>query len=161
MRKISLHRAFTLVEMAIAMGISSFALVSMLGVFSVGISTGKTSLNQTVIAEASRQVINSLQQQTLNSGALYNALEQTGTNFSTIGDIYFDVNGTRLQDASGADIAKADALKRQGVYHCSINAKVDPQLANLWTVKLTFEWPIQAENPPNSTIILTNIAKYY
>ena len=177
MRTSSNPKAFSLIEIVIALGVVSFAIISMFGLLSVGLSAGRTSLNQTVITEASRHVLSSLQQQTLSQVKIENSLASdlsavTLETYKQIGEVYFDVNGTRLQDANGVDLGRSEALQNQAIYRCIVSAKlVDPQLSgtsggaavgsNLWTLKLTFDWPAHLTKPTNTVTILSSLAKYY
>ncbi len=55
-------RAFTLIEVTIALGVASFAILSMLGVMMVGMSTLRGAVDTTVQAQISQQVVGALKQ---------------------------------------------------------------------------------------------------
>lgn len=53
---LSRARAFSLVEVTIALGIVSFALISVLGMMPVGLSTMRAAMDQTTEAQISRRI---------------------------------------------------------------------------------------------------------
>lgn len=55
-------RAFTLVEVTMALGIASFAILSMLGIMVVGLNTMRGAIDTTVQAQIVQQVVGSLKQ---------------------------------------------------------------------------------------------------
>lgn len=50
-------KAFSLIEVTLALGIAAFALVALLGLFSVGLSSNRSSANQTAIAQIASQML--------------------------------------------------------------------------------------------------------
>lgn len=57
------HRAFSLVEVVLALGVISFAIVAILGVFPVALQTGHSSQNETRVAQIAQSVISTLSSQ--------------------------------------------------------------------------------------------------
>lgn len=53
---------FTLVEVTLAVGIAAFAVLSMLGVMAVGMTTMKSAVNDTVHTQITREVVGDLRQ---------------------------------------------------------------------------------------------------
>lgn len=167
---------FSLVEIVVALGVVSIVLVAILGLLSVGINSGKSSLDESLIAVMSRQVIGNLRQQQFSSNSLFENITTTGT--SKIQTAFFDANGTRLLDSDGIhDINRTQALNHQAVYQCTVMAQSvtmstddpdglgpAPRLAGtlpcLLDVNLTFTWPLQAKTP-NCFSIRTGLARYY
>lgn len=89
-RAIRAH-GFGLVEIAIALGIISFALLSLLGLMAVGLNASKTAREDTVVASLARNVLANLK--TLN----YAQLSALGsTNF------YFTYDGAATNSASSS-----------------------------------------------------------
>jgi Tfp pilus assembly protein PilV len=92
--------------------------------------------------------------------------------------IFFDVAGVRLKYTSGSnsglDMIKVDALAAGAIYQCTETVQGDvntlsatgtdgspaTQAVNLVNVILTFTWPVQATNPPNSKAIYASLARY-
>lgn len=65
-------QAFTLIEVTLAMGVASFAILSMLGVMVVGLNTLRDAIDTTVQAQISQQVVGALKQanfSTLSGGS--------------------------------------------------------------------------------------------
>jgi uncharacterized protein (TIGR02598 family) len=56
------QKAFTLVEVTMAIGISSFAILSMLGVLAVGMKTMRGAIDTTVQAQITQDVVGTLKQ---------------------------------------------------------------------------------------------------
>jgi uncharacterized protein (TIGR02598 family) len=82
------RRGFSLVEVTIAMGIVSFALISLIGLLSVGIFTGKESTEDTRLAAVSKYVMTESQRMPFNN------LGNTS--------YYFDFDGNTLSNSNGA-----------------------------------------------------------
>lgn len=160
---------FALVEVCLALGILSFAIVAMLGLLAVGINSNKSSLENTVLSVMSRQVIGTLREQQFSD--LPNIAGVTTAAPATLQVIYFDVNGTRLQDTSASpptDLGKTAALGRGALYQCAVTAQGDVQTTGLslstqpvlLNLSLTFTWPVQATTPPNNVVIHSSLARY-
>jgi len=54
-------RAFTLVEVVLALGVASFGLISMLGLLTIGLKTFHDAINTTTEAEITQQIANQLE----------------------------------------------------------------------------------------------------
>lgn len=92
--------------------------------------------------------------------------------------VFFDSSGLRLTYVTGAsagqDMDKAHALAAGALYECKetlqgdaktlsatgSNGSIATQAVNLLNVTLTFIWPVQASNPPNSRIIHGSIVRH-
>jgi uncharacterized protein (TIGR02598 family) len=162
-----LMRGFSLVEIVLAMGVISFAMVGILGLLSVSYNSRKASMDESLIAAMSRQIVASLQQQRFSGNSLFTGI-QNNSQSSTILTVFFDSNGTRLQNSNGQDLTAASA---QTLYQCEVAAqwvsnglgpspKVAASTASLLDLKLTFTWPVGVKKP-STYIIHTNLAKYY
>jgi type II secretory pathway pseudopilin PulG len=178
--------AFTLVEVVLALGITAFALASILVLLSIGVGSSKGSTDDTVLATMANEVINDLRRQyfftngvhpgpsppVLTSGVLPGTTDvQPGLTPAPAGpySIFFDVSGLRLQ-SNGSD----SALSAAAVYQCLVTLQGDPatlsavgsdgststQAVNLLNVTLRFTWPAQAANPANTRTIHATIARY-
>jgi uncharacterized protein (TIGR02598 family) len=129
------QRAFSLIEVVLAIGILAFAITAMMGLLTVAMQSDKASSSDTAIAAMSRQVFNSLK-------AMPYASLPTGTNY------YFDADGT--------ECAPSGAL-----YECAVTLKDDPNLAagNAKQVKMTIKWPYGATFG-TTNILQAGIANY-
>ena len=100
--------AFSLIEVTIAIGIVSFAFVSLLGLIPLGLNNFHCAMNSSVGSQIGQAVLNDAQQtdfSTLTGGKTTPFLMTTGSN--TI--LYFDDQGGALPSAAGA-IYQAIAL---------------------------------------------------
>jgi uncharacterized protein (TIGR02598 family) len=129
------RRAFSLVEVVLAIGIVAFAITAMMGLLTVAMQSDKSSSSDTALAAMSRQVFNTLR-------ALPYASLPTGTNY------YFN--------AEGSECAQA-----QAVYHCSVTLSSFSNLTanNAKRVQMSFQWPYGAAGG-NTNILQTAIANY-
>lgn len=62
-----LFRAFSLVEVVLALGVISFAIVAILGVFPLGLSTGRSAQDETRAPQIAQTIFASLASQTFNA----------------------------------------------------------------------------------------------
>lgn len=86
---------FSLVEVVIALGVMSFALLPLVALLPVGLRTAQDSMDTTVIASISQQVRGHLQQIPFTSGAgSINDLASTSQ------DLYFTMEGVKTTSGS-------------------------------------------------------------
>jgi len=176
--------AFSLVEIAIAIGICSISLTAVMGLLSVSLGSSRESADDTIVATMADDVINDLRSMDFPSPALTAAnrlLDGSGDvaaggvpSAVTAAPIFFDAAGIRLKDGNGDDITRGDPQFANAVYQCVEIAQGDPdtlsatgsdgstarQAVNLVRVKVTFTWPASAANPPNSRVIYASIARH-
>jgi len=128
--------AFSLVEVVIAIGIVSFALLAMMGLASVSLQSERSSASDTDLAALSQQVFSRLR--SLPFASL------SDTNY------FFDADGSPTTNSAGA------------VYECAVTLAADPSLlpASFKNARLQFTWPVSAANRPNTNIFLGGIANY-
>lgn len=158
LRKIS---AFSLIEIALAMGIASFALVAMMGLLSVSLESSKAATDDTVLATMANGIMGDLRRQPFDEAKDY--IEN-----ATPPVAFFDVCGKRLRDkVSGMDMNSSSALANGAIYKCTQAAQPDQDTlaadgitANMLRTKLTFVWPASAATPPNRRVIHASIARY-
>jgi len=127
---------FSLVEIAIAIGIASFALIALLGLITVGYQAGGDAKEETLLAGLAQDVLGQLR----------------GEDFDTLapGTFYFDSQGNAMTNDSGA------------VYRCTTRfAAVNlPNVqSNLTAATLTFEWPVGAQTP-QKMVIQASLARH-
>jgi len=84
-------RGFSLIEIAIALGILAFALIPVLGLMPIGLTTLRDTVDTTVSARIAQTVVNQAQQ------ADYNSLPVTGGT-----TYYFDEQGDLIPNSTGA-----------------------------------------------------------
>ncbi len=84
------HRAFSLVEVALALGVVSFAVLSMLGVVSVGLTTVKDATEQTMHAQIIKHV---------GSTILQTPFDQIKS-YTDEAPLYFDQAGREVKTAA-------------------------------------------------------------
>jgi uncharacterized protein (TIGR02598 family) len=127
------HRAFSLVEVVIALGIAAFALAAVIGLCSVALNTNRESADDTRIALMARAVISDLERQ---------GFEKARQSIETTPDLYFDREG------------RAVPSRKEAAYRCALTARPDTATTgadgtvHLVAVSLTFTWPAQT---PTST----------
>lgn len=136
-----LKSAFSLVEVVMALGVISFAMVGMLGLLSVGFSAGKKASNDIRGATMSAQMISYLRNSTLSTYTTANMRSLTVS-------AYFDENGKLLvNSASGTLITPSSDELKKLYRQCQITTKsVSSALApdgNYGVMTMTFSWPTQ------------------
>ena len=147
---------FSLVEVALALGVASFALVAVISLCATSFATGKGDTDDTLIASMSSNVVDDFRRQAFSNTSV-------GTTTATA---FFSVDGFRLQDASGNDLAKAAALAAGAVYECDTTVTEDATTKsadgtiNLRRLLMTFKWPAQSAAPPNVKYVHATVANY-
>lgn len=128
-------RAFSLVEVILAIGIASFCLLAILGFFSVAFQAGQQARDTMVVAGGSAGLMNEIRGRT--------------NYFPT--NVFFDIQGQRLATSNGA------------YYECRVTNSQVTQFADTGTsftqVTMTFTWPVavpiaQRKNSNNVTATL-------
>ncbi len=124
--------SFSLVEVVMALGIVSVALVALIGLFSVGLNAGKHASDDTETASVGWQMINQFR-----SGPI-----EAGTNFSYL----FDYQGLMTTNASEA------------FYFCTLTTTVagttgSDQYLIKATAQITWPYAVPIAQRPNTNII--------
>ncbi len=142
--------AFSLVEVAVALGVVSFAVIALLGLLSAGMKAGKSSQQDTVLALAARYVLSDLKRQPFGAPSI--------TSYS------FDYAGVPTAPAAVA-LSSAPAF-----YTCAVQLLPQPLSYAAWDgtgntgvvgVQLTFTWPGQtATSGPHAEVFHTTLAGY-
>ena len=130
------QRAFSLIEVVIAIGIMAFAMTAMLSLLAVAMRSDKQSGSDTALSEMSRQVFNNLR-------ALPYSTLPAATNY------YFDLDG-------------APCAQTNANYTCVVTVTNDSAVAsgNLTQIQMQFTWPYSAVNRPYTNIFYGSIANY-
>lgn len=129
--------AFSLVEVALSLGIVSFVLLALFGLMSVGLDAGRSSQLDTVQASVAHQL-------------LANLRSAPFTSLSTPNLVYYDATGNRTTDPTKA------------FFECAVTATTpaDPNVAgNLLYLKLEIRYPSGNPKQTRSTIN-TSIARH-
>ena len=123
------NRAFSLVELTLAIGLISFCLMALLGLFEVGMKGGRQAANDTVLAATASRLASEI-----------------------IATRKFSFPATRYFDVDGESVAQSAAL-----YGCTISSATvpDSQLpgisTNLVRVSMVFAWPLSAPASAQTT----------
>lgn len=131
-------RAFSLVEVVMALGIFAFAICSIMGLMTMSLAADRRSASDTCLAAMSREVFSSLR------GLPFSSLPAS-TNF------YFDVEGSLLSGTDGAYYACETVLG--DATPGSLTA------GKLKKVRLTFTWPRDVPRP-ETNVFLGSLANY-
>jgi uncharacterized protein (TIGR02598 family) len=138
---------FSLVEVALALGIAAFVLVAIISLCAVSFATGKGTTDDTLVASMSSNVLDDYRRQSF-------ANVQATT-------VFFNDDGIRLQDASGNDLAQPAALSAGAVYECVTTVTADTAMPNnLLHLLMKFTWPVQSAAPPNVKYIHATVPNY-
>ena len=126
--------SFSLVEVAIALGIVTFAIVSLFGLLVVGMQANRASQGDTALALASKYVLSSL---------------RTTNVWPASQTIYFDYQGV------------ATNISRQPTFYTNITTTAASTTANLTTVVMTFTWPGQTNKTgPYAHVFSSTLSGY-
>jgi uncharacterized protein (TIGR02598 family) len=122
-------RGFSLVEVVLAMGVTSFALVAILGLLAAGMRINRESDTDTLLAGMALSTMNHLRATYTNW--------PTSTNAT---NIFFDSAGATGTNSFGTADTK--------FYQCSVEIKQSPAptAASLFHVRMTFTWPYPSTN---------------
>ncbi|CAN5384039.1 hypothetical protein BH09VER1_BH09VER1_07260 [soil metagenome] len=143
------RRGFSLVEVVLAIGIFSFAIVAIFGLLSVGMRSSKESDNDLAISLMARTVASSLRLEGFSSVLTNAGYVQGGASPK----YYFNHEG-ELAVTNGVPAATAlpDSL-----YSCTV-ARATPSGLNTTNViflQMKFSWPVQAAatNQQSKTVV--------
>ena len=140
-------RAFSLVEVVISLAVISFALLTLLGLFGVGMASGRRSGEDTSLASISWQVLTDLQSQTnfkaaaIASSASTNYIfDYTGQPTNSETQPYFTCNVTARNPTSSEVTATGQSLD-----------------SGLVLTKLTITWPSTVHPAPNTNYVYATL----
>jgi uncharacterized protein (TIGR02598 family) len=146
------RKAFTLVEIAIALAVVSFALLALLGLISVSLQSSRNASQDTEIALASEYALSTL---TTNTYANLATTPPT-TN-------YFDFQGAPTAQSGAAGPAAFACVVQTSTNMAPFAwaAANGVSNTNFIAVKLTFTWPGQTNTSGNNAkVIWTSISAY-
>ena len=150
---------FSLVEVAVALGITGFALIAILGLLIANVQTGMGAKEETVTADMVQDVLGDLKTQK-TFAALQSHLGPSAYTY------YFDADGNLLSPAN------PNAVPTGAFYMCATDLKVAVPPASgvaapwpsntprppLITVTMTFSWP--AAHPTQSVVLNATLAQF-
>lgn len=152
-------RGFSLVEVAISLGIVAFALTAIVGLLLATLQTSKSSMDDMLLSEMTSDLVNTLRKQDF-------------TNISSNPpNIFYDISGRRINgvDANTGIITAVDtttAISSNAVYVCAPIISSDTSTmgvsnsVNLLRITLDFQWPAGAASSINKKTIHAEIARY-
>ena len=138
--------SFSLVEVVIALGIISFALVSIVGLFGFGVQTNKGSSDQIQAANVASLIVASLRGSPtgLTNCALYPTI--TTLNQSITATTASNMAASSTPIKIGLDGMPTSIVTNQ-VYNLEYSAYVSPNSPYVANVYLLLWWPPQAAKP--------------
>ncbi len=162
-------RAFSLIEVVLALGVAAVALVAIIGLLGVSVNTSGSAGHDTLLVAMSNGVLNDLR------GAEFDALwkdtprTQKSPTAPSPGVVWAD--STYFFSNEGALVDAARKADFATTYQCVVKKTPDPtsQLTpgspfNFVRLQLTFTWPVSAHSDPakrpNRQTIYASIARY-
>ena len=136
-------QAFSLVEVVLALGVISFACLTLLGLLTTALTTIRQSIGNTVQAQIMQSIVNNAEVQNYNSGSFTNSAGAAPANY------YFDDEGTLLSGQNANWIYSA-TVTSTAMTLPGATTSIDQQ-----KVAATLQAVITARN--NSTVPSTNI----
>ncbi|XHR30602.1 MAG: hypothetical protein ACFUZC_08565 [Chthoniobacteraceae bacterium] len=138
------HRAFSLIEVVIAIGIIAFTISSLVGLLALALKSDSSSASDTALSSMSQQIFNRLRTKSFSD-------LPNGTDAAPSFSYYFDVDGS---ETSGTNTTGA-------VFRCNAILTGDPNSpTTAKKVKLVFQWPCTVPAPPNRYVFQGLIADY-
>ena len=135
-------RAFSLVEVVLALGVISFACLTLMGLLTMGLTTIRQSIGTTVQAQIMQSLVNDAQVQSYNQGNFTNSAGASPATY------YFDDEGTLLKNNTGW-------LYEARVTSSSMTLPGAPAAVNQQSTAAVLQAVITARNNPNTST--TNI----
>lgn len=120
---------FSLIEVVIAIGIVSFAMMAILGLFSVGLQSNRESAEDTTLALMSQQ---------MNAWSR----SQPFTNLTASNTVFFFNAGGELTRTANGDPATTAGIDSH--YSCTISPQTNSVSTNLIYLQSRYEWPLSA-----------------
>jgi len=136
-------QAFTLVEVALALAITTFGIVAVLGLLPGGLTAARNAADSTITATIVQDMFSTLRQQSFTNTTLW-GLNYSLANAGSATSSYFDQAGNQTNASSYYQIT---------VTNLSVST-------SMTMVKATVVWPAQSVAPINTNVYTTTIAKY-
>jgi uncharacterized protein (TIGR02598 family) len=149
---------FSLVEVAISLGIVAFALTGIVGLLSATLKTSKSSMDDMLVSEMTSDIVNTFRKQDFAN------ISSNPTN------VFFDVSGKRINGVDTttgviSNVSPDTAIALGAVYVCiptvtSATNLMAGTVDNLWNIRLTFRWPAAASSTNSQKTVHADIARY-
>ena len=156
-RYIKERRAFSLIEVMLALAIVSLGIIAILGLLPSGLQSGRDAADNTLSATAVQYTFNALRASPFTAVAVCDACGPGSTplvkDLSTYSSAVWGGPVSNAYDYAGFPSIWVNAY-----YKVILN--YEPQSPVLTRVTATVVWPAQSKNPVNSSIFITQIAQY-
>jgi uncharacterized protein (TIGR02598 family) len=136
-------RAFTLVEVVLALGVASFGLISMLGLLAVGLKTFHDATSQTTETQIAQQMANQLQLANYSTLSAQPAstnycFTQEGVLTNSTGAVYFaKINAPSVLSVPGGASSSASSVNTNTLtFVISIWSVNSPQTTNAIAIQI-------------------------
>lgn len=147
---------FTLVEVVMALGIFSFAIIALFGLMSVGLRSGKESASDLALGLMTQTASSVLHAQ----GFSEVTANSTYSESNSTPNFYFNNDGDIILDSSGRPSTLPGT---NGIYACTVQRRAGGVMAttNSVMVRMVFSWPLSAnETNRQKKTILTSLANH-
>ncbi len=162
-------RAFSLVEVVLALGVASVALVSIIGLMGVAVNTSGSAGHDTLFVAMTNGVLNDMRSAEFDS--LWKDIPRNFKNVAPVSGTAAPVDSIYYFSNEGALVPAANKADFSTMYQCVVKKTPDPasQVAagkpfNQMKLQITFTWPVSANadpaKRPNRQTIYASIARY-
>lgn len=139
MTEVRAERGFSLVEVVLAIGVISFALLAILGILTLAFRTDRSATDDTLLPVMTRKVVEYIRATSAPSNA---------------SDFRFDANGELQTDANGSLLTTDTA---ETLYRCEVTSTPETAISagRMVVLRLDYFWPAAAASSgadPNATI---------
>lgn len=148
------NRGFSLVEVVLALGLISCALLPMVGLLSIGFTTNREStedMNLTLSAETALSILRFEGFASVSANTAYQPTDTTP-------DFFFDTNGRLIVDAAGLPATTPDSSAHYACFITRQTPALDQATTQLLYLQLKFSWPWPAS--AGKRIVIGSLAKY-
>lgn len=149
---------FSLVEVLVAMGIFSFAIVAVFSLLSISIKSDKSAASDTCLLQMATTAMGIVKSQGFSA---VKSTTATPLYDGSAPAMYFDVNGQIMLTSSGRPNTVTPS---NSYYSCAIKRKtpsITPATTNMIYLQLNFKWPVNAPAANQQLrIINTSLANY-
>jgi len=134
--------AFSLIEVAIALGVTVFCLVAIFGLLPIGLNSNRASIEQTVSASVEREIVSDLRATPITGGTsvLYNIPISTGTYA-----LFFRGDCSVASSGVPAPNANADPSQNPEVRATVYVTAPAPSVKDVTKVRILVTWPALAD----------------
>lgn len=145
-------RGFSLVEIALALGIIAFAIVGLIGLVAVSFDSGRASDEDTLVASMARQIVAELR------AVPFDNLASSGVGGNQSQTYYFDHEAHRSSDPKGAIYQCVPIINANTDYNTPGTATANPK-TNLYEIAMPFKRAAAPDRPAIQTIH-ASLARY-